>query len=285
MECWSIIQNMKYIYLTFQYLFKIDKGKRFLSLLFFAIPSCLVLAYYFPITGYFEWFMNYTGDYSSYSALWLSLVERDSLKLGLLLLGYILLIFSVSAIATLTIRSVRIGKFQIKNPFYLINENFFPSFYLMTFFMISLIIVQSLVCLFLFLWQTLPGYTLGYILSILIMLISLFFTTFIYSGMCLWLPLMSINGLRPFKAIGITYSKTHKERKLLFVTYLLAMSVIVLIGFIAYIFRDIWYIKWLINTANYAIATVFFAVLSILSYFEIEGIAREDLIKRPYLRR
>jgi hypothetical protein len=45
------------------------------------------------------------------------------------------------------------------------------------------------------------------------------------------------------------------------------------------------YISWIINTLNYAIATVFFVVLSILSYFDIEGITREDLVKRPYLRR
>lgn len=276
---------MKYIYLTLQYLFRIDKGKRFLSLLLFAIPSCLVLAYYFPITGYFEWFMHYTGDYSSYSDLWMSLVERDSLRLGLLFLGYVLLIFSVSAITTLTIRSVRIGKFQIKSPFYLINENFFPSFYLMTFFIVSLVIVQSLVCLFLFLWQTLPGYILGYILSIAIMLISLFLATFLYSGMCLWLPLMSINGLKPFKALGITFSKTHEQKKHLYIAFLFAIAITLLLGFIAFIFREIWYVKWLINTLNYTMATVYFTVLTILAYFDIEGIAREDLIKRPYLRR
>ena len=119
---------MKYISLTLQYLFKLDNGKRFLALFLFALPPGLVLSYYFPITGYLDWFVNYSGNYASYSDLWLSLVERDTLKIGLLILGYILVIFSVSAITTLTVRSARIGKFQVKSVFYLINENFFSVF-------------------------------------------------------------------------------------------------------------------------------------------------------------
>ncbi|MGI6523189.1 MAG: hypothetical protein ACOX2Y_04850 [Christensenellales bacterium] len=133
---------MKYLFLTLQYLFRLDSGKRFLALLLIALPPCILLAYFFPITGYFEWFFNYSGDYGSYSALWLSLAQRDSLGLGFLVLGYILLVLSVSAITTAVARSVRIGKFQLKNFLYLINENFFPSFYTITFFIIALMVAQ-----------------------------------------------------------------------------------------------------------------------------------------------
>lgn len=276
---------MKYIAITLQYLFRIDKGKRFLSLLLFALPSSLVLAYYFPITGYFDWFNNYTGSYISYSELWLSLVQRDTLKVGLLFLGYFLMILSVSAISTLTIRSVRIGRFQIKSPFYLINENFFSSFFLITFFILGWITVQSLLCLFLFLWQILPGYAVGFILSIIIMLISLFLATLFFTRVSLSLPLMCINGLKPLKSIGLAFSKTYPHKNKLLIAYIVAVIGILLLGFVAFIFQKIWYVKLIINTLNYACAIVFFSVLSILSYFDIEGISREDLIKRPYLRR
>ncbi|MGI6523188.1 MAG: hypothetical protein ACOX2Y_04845 [Christensenellales bacterium] len=96
---------------------------------------------------------------------------------------------------------------------------------------------------------------------------------------------MSINGLKPHKAIAASYSKTHNQRRELLISYIIIVAGIVLIGFISYLFGDVWYISWIINTLNYAIATVFFVVLSILSYFDIEGITREDLVKRPYLRR
>lgn len=276
---------MKYLYLTLQYLFKIDKGKRFLSLLIFAIPSCFVLAYYFPITGYMEWILNYTGNYSSYSELWLSLVERDTFKLGLLLIGSILLILSISTVTTLTIRSVRVGKMQVNNVFFLVNENFFPSFFMMSFFILSLLLLQSVICLFLFLWQTISSFILSYILSLIILFLALILAIFICSRMALWLPLMSINGIKPIKALGISFAKTHPHRKSLFVTYLCLIIIIVSLGIVAFFLGDIWYLKWLINALNYTIATVFFVVTSILAYFDIEGITREDLIKRPYLRR
>lgn len=276
---------MKYLYLSLQYLLKIDKGKRFLTLLIFALPSCLALAYYFPITGYLEWLINYTGSYSSYSELWLSLVERDTFKLGLLVLGCILLIFSISSITTLTIRSVRVGKMQVNNIFFLINENFFPSFFMMVFFIVSLLLLQSAICLFLFLWQTIPSFIISYILSIIVLLLGILLIIFICSRMALWLPLMSINGLRPFNALGTSFSKTHPHKKSLFSAYFFLIIIVVTLGFVALFLSYLWYLKWLINALNYTIVTVLFVVTSILAYFDIEQIAREDLTKRPYLRR
>ncbi|HHT83172.1 MAG: hypothetical protein ACOYEC_01850 [Christensenellales bacterium] len=276
---------MKYISLTLQYLFKLDNGKRFLALFLFALPPGLVLSYYFPITGYLDWFVNYSGNYASYSDLWLSLVERDTLKIGLLILGYILVIFSVSAITTLTVRSARIGKFQVKSVFYLINENFFPSFSLMTVFLISLIVFQSLLCLFFFLWQIIPGITVGYVLAIFTAVIGLLIFIYTLAGASLWLPIMSINGLKPFKALAVSYYKTRKEKNKLFTAYLIAFAVIIALGFVAYLFAKVWYVKWLINALNYTMAALFFTVMSILTLFEIDGITREDLVKRPYLRR
>lgn len=276
---------MKYIFLTLQYLFRLDNGKRFIYLLLFALPACLVIAYYFPITGYFEWFFNYTGDYTSYTQLWLSLLERDTLKIGILFAGYILLILSVSTIVTTVIRSLRIGKFQIKSIFYLMNENFFPALYLMTFFILSLLLFQSIICLFLFLWQNLESFLLSYLLSLSFTIICLIGVAFIYSGLTLWLPIMSINGLKPFKAMGVSYTKSHKARWQLFVAVIIPLAVIIAIGFISFLFRNIWYISWALNALNYAFSTVYFTSLAILSYFEIENITREDLVKRPYLRR
>lgn len=276
---------MKYIYLTLQYLFKLDKGKRFLFLMLFALPPCLALAYFFPITGYFDWFISYTGNYTSYPELWLSLMNRNSLQIGLLILGYILLVISISAITTIIIRSLRIGKFQVKSLFYLINENFFPALYLITFFIISLILFQSLICLFLFLWQTLPGITLGFILSIAITLIGLVLMTLGYSNMVLWLPIMSINGLRPLPALGTSYSKNNTTKKSVFVAYLLAIVFVLMMGYLSYTFKNAWYLSWIINAISYAFMTIYFSTLSILAFFDIEGITREDLVKRPYLRR
>lgn len=276
---------MKYFYLTLQYIFKLDRGKRFVFLMLFALPASLTLAHFFPITGYFQWFVNYSADYTTYSTLWLSLMNRSTFQVGLLILGYALLIMAVSAITTIIIRSVRIGKFQVKSLFYLINENFFPAFYLITFFILSLILFQSLVCLFLFLWQILPGVVLGYVLSLLITLIGLILVTWAFSNLVLWLPIMSINGLKPFPAIGTAYSKNNTTKKNFFVAYILAIVFLLIIGFVSYLFNKIWYISWIIDALNYAFLTVYFATLSILAYFDIEGITREDLVRKPYLRR
>lgn len=276
---------MKYFYLTMQYLFRLDKGKRFLTLFLFALPSCLMLAVFFPVTGYFEWLFDYSGAYANYGQLWLSLMQRDTFMTGLLIVAYLLLVFSISAITTIVIKSIRIGKFQIKSLFYLINENFFPSLALVTAVIISLLFSHSLICLFLFTWQYIPFAIVSYILSMLSFLLIFFLLTFVCSKLVLWLPIMSINGLSPFRALEAAISKTYPKKRNMFVAYLIPILLLLASGILAYLFRTVGILDFVINVISYTIITVYFCVLSLLAFFEIEGITREDLVKRPYLRR
>ncbi|MDD4316246.1 MAG: hypothetical protein PHC84_03690 [Clostridia bacterium] len=268
-----------------QYLFRLDNGKRFLALFLFALPACLMLAAFFPVTGYFEWLLTYTGAYASYSELWMSLIQRDTLRLGFLFMGYILLVFSVSAITTITIRSMRVGKFQVKSLFYLINENFFPSLALVTAVTVSLLFFQSLICLFLFLWQFIPNQAASYILSMVFSLGIVVLMFYIFSILILWLPVMSINGLKPFKAMETAASKSHSDKGRIFTAYIIPLGVILVLGILSYLLRAIGILKFIINAVSYTLLTVYFTSVSLLAYFEIEGITREDLVKRPYLRR
>ncbi len=277
--------NMKYFYLTLQYLFKLDKGKRFLTLFLLALPACLLLAAFFPVTGYFEWLFDYSGAYENYGQLWLSLMQRESFMVGLLIIAYLLLVFSISAITTVVTKSIRIGKFQIKSLFYLINENFFPSLSLVTAVIISLLLTHSLICLFLFTWQYLPLAAVGYIMSMLSFLAIFLLLTFVFSKLVLWLPIMSINGLRPFRAMEAAISKIYPKKRNMFVAYLIPVVLLLASGILAYLFRTVGILDYVINVISYTIIFVYFCVLSLLAYFEIEGITREDLAKRPYLRR
>lgn len=276
---------MKYIKLTLQYLFQLDKGKRFFTLFLLALPSCFVLAYYFPITAYYDWFVNYAGNFASYGQLWLSLWNRDTLQIGILILGYCLLVLSVASMTTIISRSVRIGKFQLKSLFYLVNENFFPSFYAITFFIIAFLVLQSLLCLFLYLSQTIFNFLVGYISSIFFTLIVLFLGIMIFSTMIIWLPIMSFNGLKPFKALPIAYRKTRFDGKQIFLAYLFMVIIGIFLGALSFVFNNIFILCLLTNTISYTLITVYFITLNIISYFDIECITREDLIKYPYLRR
>lgn len=268
-----------------QYLFRLDKGKRFLTLFLFALPACLLLAVFFPVTGYFEWLFDYSGVYTSYGQLWLSLMQRDTFMTGLLIVAYLLLVFSISVITTIVIKSIRIGKFQIKSVFYLINENFFPSLALVTAIILSLLFSHSLICLFLFTWQYIPFETVSYILSMLSFLLIFLLLAFIYSKLVLWLPIMSINGLQPFRAIEAAISKNYPKKRSMFIAYLIPMLLLLFTGILAYLFRTVGIMDVVINVISYTIISVYFCVLSLLAFFEIEGISREDLVKRPYLRR
>ncbi len=282
---WAIILNMKYFYLTIQYLFQLDKGKRFLTLFLYALPACLVLSAFFPITGYFEWLFGHGSAYANYGELWLSLVQRDTFKLGLLIAVYFLLILSVSAITTTIIRSLRVGKFQVKSLFYIINENFLPSLWMVSATMIGLLVFHSLFGLFLFTWQFIPNVALSYALSMISFLLCLSLLTFVFSKLALWLPIMSINGLRPFRAMESAISKTHQKKKNMFVAFSIAVLLLLAAGTIAFFFRAVGILDFVINVVTYTIMLVYYCALSLLAYFDIEGITREDLAKRPYLRR
>lgn len=277
---------MRYFRQTLQYLFAFDKGIRFIKLLLIALPAAAAIGYYFPITGYLEWFASFTENgFATYGEMWLQLVSKDSLQLLILIAGYILLIAAISAICTLIMRSIRLGKFQFKSIFFLINENVFPGFFIATFLLVSLLSYHSLICLFLFLWQKVLLKTAALIVSIITMLLGLTLLMLAYSTQALWLPIMAYYGVRSGKALGLSISKGRAHIPQLFMCYMFLLMVVLGLGLLCMLIRSAWYVTWIINSLSYAFAIVYIVTLSMVSFFDIEGIPREDLAKKPYLWR
>lgn len=276
---------MRYFRLTLQYLFKMGKDLRFPVLFLFAFPSAAAIGYYFPITGYINWFADFSvNSFTSYGNMWLSLISRDSLQLAILFIGYILLMMSLSVITTLIIRSMRTGTFQLKNVFGLINENFIPGFFVATVFFISLITFHSLACLFLFLWQKIFHLALALTLSVATVLILLTLLLLCMATQALWMPLMAYYGKSPFKAMTVSIVKSRGKTAQLISFYSIIFAIILGFGLLGTLVKNIW-AAWMLNTVSYALSMVLLSTLGVVTFFDIEGITREDLVKRPYLRR
>lgn len=278
---------MRKFVLTLQYLFKIGKDMRFFILFLFAFPSAALMAYFFPISGFYDVLLaQKLGEFSSYGDLWLMFAGRNSLQFMILAVAFVLLTASVSLMTTLITRSMRVGKFQMHNPLYLINENVFPALAISTSLIVASFATHSLISLFIFLWYKLFGAGIAaYAISITTVLIVLIIFAFGASALILWLPIMTYYGLTPPKAFALALKKFYPYSKEFFSTYLIILVLVLLFGFLGFLVQGVRWATWLLNAVGYTLATEFLVTFCIVAFFDTEGIEREDLAKKPYLRR
>ncbi|HKL73917.1 MAG TPA: hypothetical protein VJ903_03395 [Clostridia bacterium] len=277
---------MKYLTLTFDYLFKRGKGKHFLVFSLFALLPSAVLAYFFPASDLVSLFANYnTVSLASYGSLWLNIYSQTPWSLTALICTFVLSGFCHASICSIITRHFRVNDFSIPKIFHSMNENFFPAITVLVFVYLLILIVHSIGCLFIFLWFSLSNKILGLVLAAIFQILSIMGAVYIKSALTLWLPIMSFNGLPMRRAISTAFYKSRSFQKQVFVSSLIPIlfSLCLCIG--AYFVSHIWYISWILNTIAYLFSVVVIITLDFVTFCEVEGVSREDLLQSPYKRR
>jgi hypothetical protein len=276
---------MKYLNLTFDYLFKRGKGKHFLVFAMFALIPCAVMAYFFPASKLVGLFTNYnTVTFTSYGAIWLNIFSHTRLSLIAAICSFILFGFCCASICSIITRHFRVNDFSIPKVFHSMNENFFPALTVIVFVYLLILIMHSIGCLFIYLWFSLSTKVIGLILAIIFELLCILVGVYIISALTLWLPIMSFNGLPMFRAMSTAFYKSRSFQKHVFVGTLFPIIVTLCVCIVAY-FIQIWYISWILNTFAYIFAVVVIITLDFVTFCEVEGVSREDLLQSPYKRR
>jgi len=272
--------------MTFEYVFVKEKGKHFLTFLLLAIMPALALSYIFPASQYITIFANYnTPYYANFGRLWLPIFSHPIWALLVFIFGLILLVIAISSINSIMMRHFRVNDFSLTRIFNSTDENFFSSLTISIALIILILFFHTFTCLFVVLWFSLKNSILGIILAILSVLCVLLITIYLCSAITLWLPIMTLNGIPIFRALQLSFSKAHSCQNKMFITNLFIALFCLIPTFLAWLFRDIWIIKLIFNSLVYItfITTLFPA--NLITYCDVEGITREDLIHSPYKRR
>ncbi len=268
---------MKYIKLVFEYLFKFGKGKRFLITTLIALPFSVLLAFAVPSDAYFGWFINHTGQYKTFGDLISS--QFAGFNVYFFLGAIAVSILTIASITGMMNFCLRTGKFRIGNLYRGINDNFFSALKVALFFFVG-IFLTSLILMF-FLYPigliTIPWLvtTLSIVLFVLYgLLIAVFLINIL-----LFLPIMTYNGTGFLSTMKMSLEKTQQaDFKKLYLAVLFPIFIVFVLGFIGGIV-NVRAVGIVLSTIACAFATVYLVTLSMLVYFDVEGLQREDTPK------
>ncbi len=277
---------MKYISLVFEYLFKFQKGKRFFLTALVATPLALLAAFFLPFDFYFSWFITHTGQFASYTDLLYSIFS--GVNGWLYLLVFFVCTLTMAAITGMMNFCLRTGRFKIGNILRGINDNFFSSAFVTICYFALAMLGQLFMTFFLYPIGLINNSWIVIMLSIIILLLFGIILALIATSSLMTLPIITFYGTNPLRSVGSAVSKAQGDFGQLFTAVMLPIVVITIMGFLSAIIDTLWidtvWIGVLLSFITYIFLVIYCITLSILAFFDIEGLDREDT-PREYLYR
>lgn len=269
---------MLYFKKTFEYLFKLEKGKRFLLLFLLALP-CGVGAYFTaPTYVYHNWLSNYTvGNKNYLSALFFNGTADPYRVLIAGAVTVVFLLFSISIMASVVSRNLRVGVFSINRRLMReFNEAIFPAFYAVITAMALVIVSKLLLASLIVLFQTVSNVVLSAILSTLALFMDITLICYAISVAILYLPYMTFNGLRPFVSLASSANRLGgRVGARMFGAVYCPVILIYVIGALVGMAEN-FIVSLIVESLLYAFMLVYLLTLSFVSYYEINDLIRED---------
>ena len=269
---------MLYLKKTFQYLFKLEKGKRFLLLFLIALP-CGVGAYFTaPTYVYHNWLKDFSvGDKSYLSALFFN---GNASPLRVVIAGVvttIVLMFCISVMASVVSRNLRVGVFSINRRLMMeFNEAILPTFYAVLSAMGVVVVGKLLLATLIVLFQTITNVVLSAILSTFALFLNIALVCYAISVAILYLPYMTFNGLRPMVALAQSANRVGgRVGARIFGAVFCPILIIYVIGALVGM-AESFIASIVVESVLYATALVYLLTLSFISYYEINELPRED---------
>lgn len=262
---------------TLEYLFKLDKGKRFLALFVMAIPAGVGMALTAPVSVYKDWIREFqVGDLNFFSALTFNGVANPLRMVIAGAVTIILLLFSVSVMASVISRNLRVGVFSVNRLFTELNEAFIPTLSSVVTMALAVIVDKLLLGVLIVAFQCIPQVLLSLILSVVALVLSIALVSYIISLGILYLPYMTFNGLRPRVAFSESTSRfSGRKGGLIFLTVFIPVFFHFTLGALISIIGNI-YVSFAVEAFSYTVLLVYLVALTFISYYEVNELPRED---------
>ena len=272
---------MKYIKLTLQYLFSIEKGRRALILILLALPLALFTAYVVPMDRYIKYFADYTVGDMSYVTVWKDNVTATR-GMFLTFLDAILLFLTLSCLISVVSRSIRVGKFFVERIGTDISDGSYPALFAICGLVGLYLIAKVIYIAFLVVLQGVADAGASLVLASIIT--ALFYFLLILLCICtlLWIPIMTNYGVKPMGAFVRSFRKSYKNKWSFGVAIALPLAIVTGANIGGNLLGDTY--AYIINTVMYALLFAYLSVLPFVTYASIENIERPDLTREFILR-
>lgn len=267
---------MKYFKKTIEYLFRLEKGKRFLILFLFALPVGIAIAVAMPQGALTRWFSAFE-HVASFEGAWSYDGNVNVLISGLAVpAAFILALFFLSVMTTIISRSLRVGVFRAESVFRDFNEGFIPVLHGVFGFVVTALLIKVIMTLLMQLASEVTSAALAAALTVLIAIAAYVGFFMLVTLGILYLPFMCFNGLGAFAAFTQAAGKLSggTYRRMSFAVILPSL-LLPLVGMTLGI-AESQVVSLIVESLLNTVLLTYFMALAFVSYYEISGLKRED---------
>lgn len=269
---------MLYFKKSIEYLFKLEKGKRFLLLFLIAIPAGVGVFFTAPTYVYHNWLKEFTvGDRSYLSALFFNGHANSTRVLVAGAILIVILLFCISVMASVVSRNLRVGVFSINRRLALeFNEAILPTFFAVISAMGVVIVGKLLLATLIVLFQTIRNVVISAILSTFALFLNVLVVCYAISVGILYLPYMTFNGLKPTVALAQSANRMGgRTGAKMFGAVVVPILIIYVIGALVGMANS-FIASLVVESVLYSFGLVYLITLAFVSYYEINELPRED---------
>lgn len=259
---------------TLEYLFKLEKGKRFITLYFLSLPVGVTLAFTSPTWGYARWINEYTtGNTDFWYNITLGRGGYD-IPIAMIFLFFAALFF-LSVQSSVISRSLRVGVFKMTGMMKEFNESFFPSLYAVCFYFLMFVLFKCILGFFLVIWQNVVSVSLSLFLSVSSQIIISALFVLGISLTILFVPIMNFSGVKPQAALLSSLQKCSRHIIRIALAGGIPFVIVILAGVLIGLLR-IPLLSEILDVLMFSFLFCYYVSFSMISYYELEQIKRED---------
>lgn len=269
---------MKYIKLTFQYIF----SKNFWKLALLSVIPSILLSLVSTFSSTIKLFINFFTvtefDFKNIHD-WVSDLNTNAWTYYLEMIGILLLLSILLSIFIGTMqRHMRTGKFQITNILKRINENFMPSFLSLGCVYLLIFIYGILVSLVTSLWYTWTGDNIAtFVLSLIFMIVAFIVMVFIISLFSMTAPNIVCTGQKIRDSVSLSIRTVGP--KTLDVALSFIIPLVPLFGLqIGISYANILWLQRIADTFMMIAICCYYPTLIFVTYYDLFDRDREDLL-------
>ncbi|HIU60424.1 MAG TPA: hypothetical protein IAB05_03410 [Candidatus Stercoripulliclostridium merdigallinarum] len=267
---------MKYFIKTCEYLFKLEKGKRFFVLFLFALPIGVAIAAAMPQGSLINWLSDFNAA-TSFREAWSYNGNINILVSGLAVpITFVLILFFLSVMTTVISRSLRVGVFKAESVFRDCNESFIPVLQGAFGYIVTALLLKVLMTLLLQLISRIELAVIAAILTAIVAVITYVGFFMLLTLGILYLPFMSFNGLGTFEAFiqaaGKLSGGTYRRMAFaVIIPSLIVPAIGMAVGVAHSLIASV-----IVESVLNAVLLTYIVTLAFVSYYEILGLTRED---------
>jgi hypothetical protein len=257
---------------TFQYF----SLKKFFKLLLVALVPAILLAWKFSLNSMSDFIVNYKSmNLSSFNAIFNVVSEFQFKQIPAYIVIFAVFLVCLTEIIGAVERDMRVGNFTLRNFFRRFNNNFIAVSFTLMYFMISILVMAVAAAAFFFLWAVIAGQIASLILSIFTIIILFCLLGISWAFFFLLVPNMIITG----QSLIACLRDSVRQTRGIFIQLVIAIILPLLPAFgLIYLERALHLeLAFLLDVLINAALIVYYPTLMLVIYYEVMGLAREDL--------